>query len=267
MKTRLFHVMLVLVGIALVGLPVAQAYFADVQLGSAISLGLVLSLAYATVVRVSNIWADGISNMRRTFAIIGTIAGIAGPIVAAMATSLPNGSKGAIAAGFIAALLASWKAAFGNAGAASPVDPKAGVLLALVVGGLLFATPAQAQTPQLGTCIDAGNTWCVQPATAVGWQINLKTGDVKNAAVLVGYSIVHQTGFAIGAGLYGGVGLAADGPNAPQGHLLLSLSNFGAVGIGAQRAKFADGVVAWQAVVTVAATMQFGGSPSYLRRD
>jgi len=136
MKTRLFHVMLVLVGIALVGLPVAQAYFADVQLGSAISLGLVLSLAYATVVRVSNIWADGISNMRRTFAIIGTIAGIAGPIVAAMATSLPNGSKGAIAAGFIAALLASWKAAFGNAGAASPVDPKAGVLLALVLAML-----------------------------------------------------------------------------------------------------------------------------------
>ena len=122
-------------------------------------------------------------------------------------------------------------------------------------------------TPQLGTCIDSANTWCIQPATAVGWQINLKTGDVKNAAVLVGYSIVHQTGFAIGAGVYGGMGLSADGPNAPQGNLLVSLSNFGAVGIGAQHAKFPDGSVAWQGVVTFAGTLQFGGSPSYVRNQ
>ena len=136
---------------------------------------------------------------------------------------------------------------------------------------IAFAAPVDVgqasttQTPQLGTCLDAANTWCVQPATALGWQLNLKTGDLANAAVLLGYSLVHQAGFAIGAGLYGGVGVANNGPNAPQLNLLVSLSNFGAAGCGFQRAKFPDGVVAWQGVCGLYGTLIYGASPSYLK--
>jgi hypothetical protein len=131
---------------------------------------------------------------------------------------------------------------------------------------LAFSTSARADsTPQLGTCLDAANTWCIQPATAVGWQINLKTGDLRNAAVLLGYSIVHQTGFAIGAGVYGGVGMSADGPNSPQLDFLISLSNFGAAGVGVQRVSYPDGVIGWQGLATFAGTLTFGGSPNYLK--
>jgi hypothetical protein len=137
-----------------------------------------------------------------------------------------------------------------------------GIALALV---LLWPACARADsTPQLGGCIDTANTWCVQPATAVGWQLNLKTFDVKNAAVLVGYSLVHRVGFAVGVGLYGGVGLSADAPNAPQGHLLVSLANFGAIGIGVQRATFASGSTAWQAVFGLYGNLNFGGTPTYV---
>jgi len=273
MKTRLMHIGLVFLGLGLVGVPVGQAWFGGANIGASVSVGLVLAVLYAAIVRVANVWADGISNMRRTFAVVGTVAGIAGPVITALSTNLPAGSKGAIAAGFATALLASWKAAFGSGGTVAipssesvtvPLDQKkgAGAAVVLVLAGLLSGS-AQAAGPQLGTCVDAGNTWCVQPATALGWQLNLKTGDVRNAAVMVGYSLVHQTGFAIGAGLYGGMGLAASGPNAPQLSLGVSLTNFGAILIGAQRAKFADGTSAYQGVVTLAGTLQFGGTPAY----
>jgi hypothetical protein len=137
-------------------------------------------------------------------------------------------------------------------------------LLAALVAPLLCPRTARAEGPQLGTCLDAANSWCIQPATALGWQINLKTGDVRNAAVLVGYSLVHQRGFAFGAGVYGGVGLASDGPNAPQLHILASLTNFGAVGCGVQRATFASGTVAWQGVCGLYGALNFGGSPRYV---
>ena len=135
----------------------------------------------------------------------------------------------------------------------------------LCLGLAMRQACAEPATSQLGTCLDAANQWCVQPATAVGWQLNLRTGDLRNAAVLVGYSVVHHAGFAVGAGLYGGMGVSSDGPNAPQADLIVSLANFGGVGIGAQRAKFADGVVAYQAVLGVYGNLNFGGTPRYVQ--
>jgi hypothetical protein len=143
------------------------------------------------------------------------------------------------------------------------LPPPPAVLLLLSLGTLLWAGQVRAQTPQLGTCLDTANRWCVQPATAVGWQINLATGDLRNGAVLLGYALVHQAGFAFGAGLYGGMGLASEGPNSPQGHVLLSLTNFGAAGCGVQRPKFASGATAWQWVCGLYGALQFGGSPGY----
>ena len=138
-------------------------------------------------------------------------------------------------------------------------------LLVLALVAALHSLAHADGTPQLGTCLDAANRWCVQPATAVGWQANLATGDLRNGAVLIGYSIVHQAGFAVGAGIYGGVGLSADGPNSPQGHLLISLTNFGAIGVGVQRVRYGSGETAWQWLAGLHGSLQFGGTPSYGR--
>ena len=47
----------------------------------------------------------------------------------------------------------------------------AGPLALLVLAGsLLLGSNAWAQSPQAIGCFDAGNTWCVVPAAAVGWQ-------------------------------------------------------------------------------------------------
>ena len=129
---------------------------------------------------------------------------------------------------------------------------------------LVFARFAQAANPvpQLGTCLKK-NTWCVQPATAAGWQLNLADWDAKNAVILLGGSLVHTKGFAIGFGVYGGVGLAS--PHAPQLDLLISLANFGAVGGGLQRQKFPDGVVAWQGLFGLYGNLNFGGTPKYVQ--
>jgi hypothetical protein len=96
-------------------------------------------------------------------------------------------------------------------------------------------------------------------------QLNLKTGDVGRAAVLVGFSGIWD-GWAVplGAGAYCGIGAATSEPNAVQCDLGFLVSNFGAVLVGVQSYKGTSGAV-YQALLGVSGTLNFGGSSSYLK--
>jgi hypothetical protein len=140
-------------------------------------------------------------------------------------------------------------------------------LAALLFSATLLASQAAfAQTPpELGTCFDAANRWCVQPAAALGWQVNLKTVTLKNAVALVGYTLVYQSRIPLGVGLYGGVGVADSGPNAPQLDLLVNVANFGAAGFGVQIFRGQGGNAIYQALFTLALNLNSGGTTTYLR--
>ena len=132
------------------------------------------------------------------------------------------------------------------------------------------ATPGTAidgdhPAPQAIGCFDKGNLWCVVPAAAVGWQLNLKSGAVANGVGLGGLVLQHQVGsLPLGAGLYFGLGASTSNQSSYQGCIGVSVTNFGLVCLGAQRATFQDGSTAYQGMLTFAGQLVFGGTPSYV---
>ena len=140
-----------------------------------------------------------------------------------------------------------------------------------IVAQLLFTPIARAETiapsPQLGFKITAWNV-TFQPAAAVGVQLNLKTGELNRAAVLVGFAGTWNGPLALGAGIYCGLGSATSGPTAGQCNVLLSVANFGALGIGVQEYKSPiTGQAIYQGLLTFAGNLNFGGTPSYFKAE
>ena len=141
------------------------------------------------------------------------------------------------------------------------------VALALLAGSLLLPSIARAQSPQAVGCVDAAKTWCVVPAVAVGWQVNLKTGSVANGVGLAGLMMQHEFGsLPLGAGLYFGLGASTENQVSYQGCVGVSITNWGLVCLGPQRASFSDGSTAWQAMATFAPQLTFGGTPAYVQK-
>ena len=150
---------------------------------------------------------------------------------------------------------------YGDKGGVSPF-----VLAVLLV--VLTARICQAQTPspQALGCIDAANTYCVVPAAAVGWQINLKTGKSANGVGLLGLTLQHTFGsIPLGLGIYGGLGVSEDNQGSYQGCIGASITSWGLLCLGVQHATFADNVTAWQGMATFAGQLTFGGTPAYMR--
>jgi hypothetical protein len=142
-----------------------------------------------------------------------------------------------------------------------------GVLVALLVFlfatiGIVYASHAAdpMPCPQLSVC---SGPWAAQPAAAVGWVANLKTGEVASATALLGVSIVHRGGIALGGGLYGGSVLSPSGAR-PTLAALFSVANFGAIGPGVVMFKDGERVV-YQMTLDVSLNLNFGGSPSYVQ--
>lgn len=144
---------------------------------------------------------------------------------------------------------------------------------AVVLLGVLTASPARAQEakpePQLGFC-NKSNTWCTAPALAItAIQINLKTGDYERVALGAGYGVVYK-GWKVnlGVGLYGGIGISNKQPNAPQGHVLFSVANLGAVGFGFEtyRDPTNPNHRIWQGLLTGAISYDIGGSTSFIEK-
>jgi hypothetical protein len=91
---------------------------------------------------------------------------------------------------------------------------------------------------------------CVQAAAAQIWQTNLKTGDVSRVAFLAGLAIVHRDVLHLGFGLYCGVGVAENSPNAAQCDLLASAGGYGVIGFGVQSFR-ANGLAVYQGLFSI----------------
>ena len=299
MKARLLHIALVLVGLALVSIPVAQAQFGNMPLGTGLTVGFVLAGLYAAVVRVSNIWADGISAMSRVFAVIGTAAGVAGPVVAYFSTSLSPNSKWSILAGFAVALLAAWKTAFGATGAipakaidltpvTKPNNPRitgkgsvdlvAGGLICLMAAAFLLAMcwsgRAQAQTPtpgpQFGGCFASG-TICLGPSAAITvGQFNLSTSKFTGGFIPgagYGATFMADTWHTVGADLYLSFVVSQGAPNNAIPTLMLSFANYLRVGLGYSITEQSAGAALKQPLLMFGVGSNFGGSTSYVQKQ
>jgi hypothetical protein len=142
------------------------------------------------------------------------------------------------------------------------------VVALLALGtALLLSYPARAEAPQALGCVDTANTYCVVPATAVGMQLNLQNGSVANGVVLLGAQLQHTFGsLPLGAGIFGGLGASSNNQRSYQACGGLSITNWGLMCIGAQRATFSDGSSAWQGMLTLAGQLTFGGTPSYVAK-
>lgn len=139
------------------------------------------------------------------------------------------------------------------------------VVCALILGSLLLAGQARAAEPQTLGCIDTANTYCVVPAAAVGWQINLKDGTMANAVSLVGLTLQHTFGsLPLGIGVYGGLGASSANRGSYQGCLGASITSWGLLCGGIQRLA-GEGV--WQGMLTFAGQLSYGGTPAYVREQ
>jgi hypothetical protein len=118
-------------------------------------------------------------------------------------------------------------------------------------------------TPQLGV---KWGRWTTQPATAAGFQVNLKTGDYERIAIMVGYGATyHGRQVTIGAVAFAGVGLSANAPNAPQASLLLTLWDSVAIGPGVTIFKGSGGDRIFQGLLTFAFNMTTGATTEGLK--
>lgn len=168
---------------------------------------------------------------------------------------------GGLLVGLVGPHLPSLLASLGTETISKPSSSTPVVCL-LALGSLLIAGQARAAGPQALGCLDAANSYCVVPAAAVGWQVNLKTGGAANAASLVGLSLQHAIGsLPLGLGVYAGLGASSENRGSYQGCIGASITSWGLVCGGAQRIA-GDGV--WQAMLTFAPQLTFGGTPSYV---
>lgn len=172
------------------------------------------------------------------------------------------GSRWDVIRGKLAPLLIEDRTKLGPPSSGTPV------VCLLILGSLLLAGQAQAQprTVQALGCIDAANTYCVVPAAAVGWQVNLKTGGVANAVSLVGLTLQHTFGtLPVGLGVYAGLGMSTANQGSQQACLGASITNWGLLCGGVQRATFPGGGTALQGMLTFAPQLTFGGTPAYVQ--
>jgi hypothetical protein len=143
------------------------------------------------------------------------------------------------------------------------------ILRALSLGAVVALTSAPVQaadaagTQGLG-CVDGANAYCVYAASAVGWQLNLKTGGTSNAVALAGLALTRQYGtLPLGLGVYAGFGASDDSGGSYQGCLGVSITSWGLLCVGAQHITASGGV--WQGMLTFAGQLTFAGTPSFVK--
>jgi hypothetical protein len=136
---------------------------------------------------------------------------------------------------------------------------KIAIVIAIVVA-ICSGTNRAVGCPQLAICSDSWHL-TIQPAAAVGWQINLKTFDLLRVTNLIGVSLVWDARIPLGIGAYCGLGASlGDSPSAPQCDLLFSVANFGAISFGFQRLASSD----YQALLGIAFNLNVASTTTAL---
>ena len=113
---RLWHICLLAAGIVI---PIVAALQdAAGELGQLGKYGIVAVGLIAVATNVSHAWKPPASSIyRRVFAVVGTVTGFAGPVLAAIYTKIPSTTKGYLFIGTVAALMASLKGVLGSSAA------------------------------------------------------------------------------------------------------------------------------------------------------
>ena len=111
--------------------------------------------------------------------------------------------------------------------------PPAALLVLIVAGGTLFASPASAEGM---VWKPAPDVQCSPVGTFTGYQFNLKTKDFQKGVALGGGYGCRYVGWVVpvGLNLVGGASVSENAPNAAQGSLILTLADNYGIGGGAQ---------------------------------
>ena len=116
---RGWHILLIAAGVILPAL--AALSDATGELGSMGKIGLILAAGIAVITQVPHVWNPPTSSVaRRVFSALGTISTFATPVLTQLYTKLPPTTKGYVYLGLAAALLSSWRGAFGKSSAGAP---------------------------------------------------------------------------------------------------------------------------------------------------
>jgi len=161
-----------------------------------------------------------------------------------------------------------------------PNPSSGGPVVALLALGaaLLLAGPARAESrpcPQLTICFPSYNLR-LAPGAAVGWQLNLKTGDAAQGVALAGGSLTWDNGAfpSLGVGVYGGTSIDPDGARY-QGSIVFDVLDWVGVGVGLQGFQVRDDEVTcpdgtiipgekrmvWQGLLSIVGKVTIGGTP------
>jgi hypothetical protein len=119
---RCWHIILIAAAIVIPSI----AAFSDStnELGQWGGRGLIAIALIGVATQVSHMWKPPTSSVaRRAFSILGTVSNVAAPTLAMVYTRLPTGTKTWLYVGTAAALMSSWKGAFGAAAQPAPEAP------------------------------------------------------------------------------------------------------------------------------------------------
>jgi hypothetical protein len=113
MRAKIFHIILLVAGIA-VPIIAALQDAAD-ALGKLGKFGIIAAGIVSSITTVSHMWKPPASALaKRIFAIIGTGAGVLSPILTAVYSTLPAGTKSILFFSTAASLVGSAKTAFAS---------------------------------------------------------------------------------------------------------------------------------------------------------
>lgn len=149
-----------------------------------------------------------------------------------------------------------------------PPNPRANtpVICALVLGSLLLAGQAMAQSPQFGGCIRDGAVCFGPSATVTVGQFNFSTSKFSGGIVPgIGYGATYAPTqwYATGLAGYLAFTVGRGAPNEAIPSLMLSFANYVRVGAGVSITETAGPVqTQWRLLFGLGS--DFGGSPKYV---
>jgi hypothetical protein len=141
--------------------------------------------------------------------------------------------------------------------------------LACAFAWLFGASMAHAECQTVSPTVYRCGKLTLQPSfAAAAGQINVRKAldsglgsAYQRVSLLAGYGVsYHGEALTVGASVYGGVGIAANQPNAPQANLLITFADMIGIGPGVTTFQREDGTRVYQALISLAVNYSAGGT-------